>query len=174
MANSPKRQPGRPKKDPLEKGEQFSIRMSAPFKIMLEMIARDKRVSLSTAIQQMVVAEAGRHTIDDETVTDTLYENVAQAVGTLKNIGESYSQFPPEMSAIVGQTALFSSRHAAIFVMPKKLLSKVERAMAEACFSIGKLPSDDLIDKAYVDAKTMDALGVSEDEILNYLKGRLA
>lgn len=54
VAEAAKRRPGRPKKGPMERLEQFSIRLPIPRRLELEAIARSKNESLSQAVERAI------------------------------------------------------------------------------------------------------------------------
>ena len=65
VAEAPKKRPGRPRKSAIDKPEQFSIRLPMLSKLMLEMIARDKNLSLSQAVDYVIRQAAGEIYIED-------------------------------------------------------------------------------------------------------------
>lgn len=66
MAEAPKRRPGRPRKNPLEKPEQFSIRLPLQRKIELEVLARVKNESLSQAVVRAIEVASRVIEVPDE------------------------------------------------------------------------------------------------------------
>ena len=54
MAEAPKKRPGRPRKSPIERQEQFSIRLPLPGRLKLEVIARSRNESLSQAVERAI------------------------------------------------------------------------------------------------------------------------
>jgi len=78
VANTPKRQPGRPKKDPLQKGEQFSIRLDTHRKLELELLARSMGVSLSQAVDYAIKEASQTHTIEGQPVAEVARRGLDQ------------------------------------------------------------------------------------------------
>lgn len=58
MAETPKRRPGRPRKNPLERQEQFSVRLPFFKKMMLEVMARELNLSLSQTVEEAITQYA--------------------------------------------------------------------------------------------------------------------
>ncbi|OZI27536.1 hypothetical protein CAL19_02070 [Bordetella genomosp. 7] len=73
-----KRPMGRPKKDPLEKGEQFSIRLGTARKMELELLARDLGVSLSQAVDYAIKQLGSTHLIDGVPLGDAAQRGLSQ------------------------------------------------------------------------------------------------
>lgn len=173
MAEAPKRRPGRPRKRPLDKPEQFSIRLTPPAKVLLEMIARDRGVSLSQAIQQLIIDVATEYEIDGKTIAKTLHDNLAAVCGEITQYEERYRPAAPELAVLAKQTALFNSKAGSLFLMPERLLEPDELALVRACLDAGKLPSDDLLTALHIDSTTMITLGVEFEKVVEHLVGRL-
>lgn len=169
MATAPRKQAGRPKKSALEKQQQFSISLTPPQRIMLEMIARDQKVSLSQAVEQLVNEKSSTYLIDGETVASIVIDRAAFAAKKLINIGGDSPGGAGPKEALV-----FSSRFANIFLIPERLLSIDERALAEACIQVKKLPTEEQMERLAADCVTMATLGISMEKIRDYAVQQLS
>lgn len=174
MVSQTQKKMGRPKKGPAEKPEQFSIRLTPVHKVLLEMIARDGQMSLSQAVESLVVEKSKSHQIGGQTLMDALYEGMSDFVGAVSQIEERFATPVPDMQTIAKQTALLNSKFAAIFLMPHTLLTTAEQCLSQACIEKGMLPADDVLGMLLADSNSMAALGVDPKEINAYLTGRLA
>lgn len=76
-----KKRPGRPRKPANQKTEQFSIRLSPTLKVGLELIARDRQVSLSQAIETVLATYLRGYTIDDQSALKLAASAVAAEEG---------------------------------------------------------------------------------------------
>lgn len=116
MTDSPKKRPGRPRKSALVKPEQFSIRLPLLSKLALEMIARDRNLSLSQAVEHIINEAADHMSAGDGTLASEAREGIGRI---LQHMGHSYGS-----NSIPGQPLSFPTSR------PIGHLTDAERAIA--------------------------------------------
>src|SRR5690625_5159574 len=117
MAKAAKKKPGRPRKSPIERPEQFSIRMTPFHKILLEIFARHQGVSLSQAIEKLILERAQVYEINDKPLTELIADRLSDVTGDLQTIEKKYA-VPEGAEALGRQTAVLQSKFASLFLMP--------------------------------------------------------
>ncbi|SDR06382.1 hypothetical protein [Pseudoxanthomonas sp. CF125] len=155
-----KRPPGRPKLPPGLKVDQFSIALSAPVRLGLEMLARHRRVSLSKAVEYCVASTLQSYQMDGETLPARMHVEVP----------EGYSS-PDEAWA----AKLLRSPGKRALWMPASLRTPEEEYFVRV---VGLLKSDeerfDEDEKLFELSKKGFVQGVAEEELAQYWDDQMA
>lgn len=97
MSTDSKKRMGRPKKSPLEKGEQFSIRLPLMSRLELEVLARMKEESLSQAVERAIGTASGATKIFHEGTGDLSVSAAVRAAVLTFWMGKLGQLLPPEV-----------------------------------------------------------------------------
>lgn len=125
MAQAPKRRPGRPRKSPLEKQEQFSIRLPYMSKLVLEAIARHRNISLSQAVEFLVTDAGTRYKIGGKPILGTIAESLRDLAMKSPDGQDNLISLSQRVSEKVGQFS--RSEVGRLLLLPDELLSPEER-----------------------------------------------
>ena len=137
LKKTPKRQPGRPKKAPHERAEQFSISLTPPIRFGLEVLARDRDISLSQAVDYALRRVLRDHQVDGRSVLE-----IAERVSMLEEARGPRELFDyglmangrdlnaEEAAAVMGKFFLDTGL-LQIRAMPERLRKAHERLLVE-------------------------------------------
>lgn len=159
-----KRAPGRPKKPEAEQLEQFSIRLPARTKFVLEMVARHRRTSLSQAVEFLFSQAAHTYMIDGEPATKLLDIMVDASAKSLTKMG----LVPAAESENYSAHILLRTEAGRVLLTPKSLQSPSERYFAEAYLRAGRSSSknrDPRVILAWLDVNVITALYEASKEM---------
>lgn len=123
MAGKPKRRPGRPRKSPFEKPEQFSIRLNPQRKLELALIARARNESLAQAVDYLISEASDSFVIRDASVKELVTAGLYKMLSTYRAIA------PSELSPSVEEIWAIANKNPAsnlALVLPIHLLDEDE------------------------------------------------
>lgn len=166
---------GRPRKSNAEKAEQFSIRLPAFPKILLEIIARQKELSLSQTIEALILDHADDYKIQGVGVKQFYSEQLKRVAniffGQEAKYIESTQGLSASMNWMLHKKAWFiNSNFGRLFLFPTALLDDIEKYFVNACVLAGVIPNENDIQRIYADLSFFAGFDRPIEDAVRYLK----
>lgn len=171
MAEAPKKRAGRPRKSPIEKQGQFSIRLPLITKLALEIIARDRDLSLAQAVEYVVKQAADNYDLGAghsafEHAQDGfryLLERMSAPIGNDGNVGVTALASIPEHMDV-------SSEAAKAMMFPKHLLTNEEQKFVRVVNDLRDYGVNALLDKdveeLFYTCRTAQTFAITDEEVV--------